>query len=135
MKSENRPKSEKSCHPQYNRAGEKDEPKLILMARYITTLTQGTASLHLSHQGRTVFSSSFYLTGGSVVPGIIFKDGEFRDARQPRQLLGLSDLVQHLRLPVVTRWQLFWRSVRECLFEWTLPLRKGKVRRWNPVLE
>lgn len=106
----------------------------ILMAQYITTITQGISSLHLCHRGRTVFSRPFYMTGGSVVPGIIFQDGEFRDARQPRRVLSASDLVRHLRLPVVTRWQLFWRSVGECLLEWTLPFRKGKVRRWNPLL-
>ncbi len=105
------------------------------MAQYITTLTQGISSLHLCHQDTTVFSSPFYMTGGSVVPGIIFQDGEFRDAKHPRRVLGVSDLVRHLRLPVVTRWQLFWRSVAECWSDWTLPFRKGKERRWNPLLE
>jgi hypothetical protein len=74
------------------------------------------------------------MTGGSVVPGIIFQDGEFRDVRQPRRVLDVTELVRHLRLPVVTRWQLFWHSVGECLSEWTLPFRKGKKRRWNPLL-
>jgi hypothetical protein len=122
------------CHKMELPPGEEDEPKLILMAQYITTLTQGISSRHLCHQGRTVFSSPFYMTGGSVVPGIIFKDGEFRDARQPLRVLGVSELVRHFRLPVVTRWQFFWHSVGECLSEWTLPFRKGKKRRWNPLL-
>jgi hypothetical protein len=49
-------------------------------------------------------------------------------------VLDVTELVRHLRLPVVTRWQLFWHSVGECLSEWTLPFRKGKKRRWNPLL-
>jgi hypothetical protein len=105
------------------------------MARYITTITQGVSSLHLCHHGSTVFSSPFYLTGGSVVPGLTFEDGQFRDARQLRSALDLTELVRQFRLPVVTRWQVFCRLDRECLSEWTLPLRKGKERRWNPLLE
>ncbi len=105
------------------------------MAQYITTVIQGISSRHLCHEGRTVFSSPFYMTGGSLVPGVIFKGGQLRDARQPRRVLGLAELVRHLRLPVVTRWQLFCREISECLSDWTLPLRKGKERRWNPLLE
>jgi hypothetical protein len=105
------------------------------MAQYITTISQGISSLHLCHQGRTVFSSHTYMTGGSLVPGVIFQNGQLRDARQPGRVLGMAELARHLHLPVVSRWQRFRRVVHECLAEWTLPLRKGKDRRWNPLLE
>jgi hypothetical protein len=106
----------------------------ILMSQYITTLSFGKRTLHLSHSSQQVFSSRHYTTGGSSVGGIVFRGGQFRDARQPRRILDGAELHHRLHIPPLNRWQVWGSRVNELVVAWSLPFRKCKERRWNELL-
>ncbi|MCX6855424.1 MAG: hypothetical protein NTV80_11030 [Verrucomicrobia bacterium] len=104
------------------------------MSQYITTLSFGKRTLHLSHSGQQVFSSRHYTTGGSSVGGIVFRGGQFRDARQPRHILDGAELHHRLHTSSPTRRQVWLSHLNELALAWSLPFRKGKERRWNELL-
>jgi hypothetical protein len=104
------------------------------MAQYITTLSFGTRSLHLSHTGQQVFSSRHYTTGGSIVGGIVFRRGQFCDAGQPWRILDGSELRRRLHTSSPTRRQVWLSHLNELVLAWSLPFRKGKSRNWNELL-
>jgi len=62
------------------------------MAQYITTFSFGTLSLHLSHTEQQVFSRRHHTTGGSSMGGVVFRRGQFCDARLPRHILDGAEL-------------------------------------------
>jgi|GEM_PF-2837288 len=104
------------------------------MAQYITSLSLGTALMHLCHSGQQVFSSRHYTTGGSLVGGILFSRGQFCDAGHPRRILNAAELHRRLMPPEVSRWLVWVQGLKELAQAWSLPFRKGRERRWNELL-
>ena len=107
----------------------------MLMPHFITTLPAGTARFHLCHQGQQVFGSRHYMTGGTPVAGILYRQGRICDASQPARILDEAHLLTRLGIAHQSRVRAFVRACRLVVESWLLPLRRPVMRRWNPGLE
>jgi hypothetical protein len=79
------------------------------MAQYITTLTQGKAVWHLSTNGRDIFHSRHYLTGGVIFPELVCRDGRIVErvnlkAISEAEMIGLLSPIPETPVPMTWFW-------------------------------
>jgi len=101
------------------------------MAHFLKSLSLGRTTWFLSTNGRDIFHSRLYSTGGVVLPQVICRDGRILD-RQTLLPVADADLVDILT-PTPGSPRLSWSSLVGRFGESLQPRRRQRELRFNPA--